>query len=110
MEKREEAVRHALGGKKEGEHERGEKLHTHGVHYERAHNGGVIAHVHRHTGEPGRDHKPHHVEEHVLPDMEAAGDHLQEHMGDQPASGEMEPQQAAAPEPDGDEGAAPGGL
>ena len=47
MEKREEAVRHALGGKKEGEHERGEKLHTHGVHYERAHNGGVIAHVHR---------------------------------------------------------------
>jgi hypothetical protein len=91
---KEHEVRKALGGgKKEGA-----KLHTHSVHYERAHNGGVIAHVRRHTGTPGgADHAHHHTEEHVLPDVESAQEHMQEHMGDQPAAGEMEPQQTAAP-------------
>jgi len=103
------SVRDALGGskKKEGKKE-GAKLHTHAVHYERAHNGGVIAHVHRHTGTPGgADHMPHHTEQHVLPDVESAQEHLQENMGDQPAAGEMEPQQAAAPPPDPAAGAGP---
>lgn len=95
---REHEVRKALGGK--GGKKEGAKLHTHGVHYERASNGGIIAHVHRHTGTPGGDHTPHHTEEHVLPDAATAQDHMQENLGDQPAAGEMQPQQAAAPPPD----------
>ncbi len=89
------AIKKALGSKNGGR-----KLHTHGVHYERAGNGGVIAHVHRHTGAPGGDHSHHHTEEHVLSDPAAAAEHLQEHMGDQPAAGEMEPQAEAAPPPE----------
>jgi hypothetical protein len=98
MAKEHEAARKALGGK-EG-HEKGAKLHTHGVHYERAGNGGLIAHVHRHTGMPGGEHAHHHTEEHVLPDADAAQEHLEEHMGDQPAAGEVEPQASAAPPQD----------
>ncbi|HTH42911.1 MAG TPA: hypothetical protein VL498_07085 [Terracidiphilus sp.] len=102
---KEHEIKKALGGKKEGKRE-GPKLHTHGVHYERAGNGGVIAHVHRHTGTPGSDHAPHHMEEHVLPDVEAAQEHMQEHMGDQPAAGEMESQEAAPAPPEQGGGAA----
>ena len=94
---KEHEIKKALGGGKGGKHE-GPKLHTHELHYKRAGNGGVIAHVHRHTGTPGgADHAPHHVEEHVLPDVEAAQEHMQEHMGDQPPAGDMESAQAAPP-------------
>jgi hypothetical protein len=120
MAEKHEGAKKALGAKhdrekEKSEHEGGEKLHTHGVHYERAGNGGVIAHVHRHTGKPGVDHAHHHTEEHVLPDTEAAQAHLDEHMGDQPAAGEMEPAQATAPPPPPEmagagAGAAPGGM
>ena len=91
---KEEKVKHALGGKERKEEEREKKTHTHGVHYERADNGGVRAHVHVHHGEGPRSEGHSHTEEHVLPDMEAAGEHLQEHMGDQPATGEMPPPEA----------------
>jgi len=102
-----EAIKHALDGKgrKAG------KTHTHGVHYERAANGGYIAHVHKHHGKGPHSEGHSHSEEHVIPDAEAQQAHFQEHMGDQPAAGEM-PGAAPAPEPEGAEegpGAAPGG-
>ena len=97
---RTEAVKKALGGHREGKGEK-PKTHTHGVHYERADNGGVRAHVHKHHGEGPHSEGFSHTEEHVLPDMEAAGDHLQEHMGDQPETGEMPPQQGAPEPPEG---------
>jgi len=103
--KEHEAVKRALDGKGEGK----KKVHTHGVHYERADNGGVRAHVHKHFGEGPHSEGHSHTEEHVLPDMDAAKEHLEEHMGDQPATGEMEPPEQAEgvqPEPGG--GAAAG--
>jgi hypothetical protein len=105
MGKTHEAVKHGLSGRKNGKGEKG-KLHTHGVHYERAHNGGVIAHVHRHTAEG-----LHHSEEHVLPDMDAAHAHLDEHMGDQPGAGEVQSAAQVPPqEPEGDEGGGGGAM
>jgi hypothetical protein len=58
--------------------------HTHGVHYERAHNGGYLAHVHKHHGKGPHSEGHSHTEEHVLPDAEALQAHMDEHMGDQP--------------------------
>jgi hypothetical protein len=100
-------IRRALSGKHKG---KGEKLHTHAVKYERAHNGGLHAHVERHT----EDGAHHHTEHHVLANTEDAAEHLQEHMGDHPAMGELESAPTTPPpqgEPDGDEmagAAAPG--
>lgn len=71
----------ALGGKKKG------PTHTHGVHYERADNGGYMAHVHKHHGKGPHSEGLSHVEEHVVPDAESAQAHLDEHMGDQPPVG-----------------------
>lgn len=90
-----EEIKRALEGrgKKTG------KTHTHSVHYERASNGGIIAHVHKHHGKGPHSEGPSHSEEHVLPDMEAAQAHLDEHMGDQPAAGEL--QGAPPPQPQG---------
>lgn len=80
----------ALGGKKKG------PTHTHGVHYERASNGGHIAHVHKHHGKGPHSEGFSHTEEHVLPDNEAAAAHFDEHMGDQPpVGGGEEPEEAA---------------
>ena len=79
-----EEIRRALEG-----HARKGKTHTHGVHYERAANGGFTAHVHKHHGKGPHSEGMSHVEEHVLPDQEAAQAHFDEHMGDQPAVGEM---------------------
>jgi hypothetical protein len=84
----EREIRHALGGKGKGH-----KTHTHGVHYERADNGGYIAHVHKHHGEGPRSEGHSHTEEHALPDKEAVAEHFDEHMGDQPGFGEEMPQQ-----------------
>jgi len=108
----ETAIHKALGGK-------GKKspTHTHGVHYERAANGGYVAHVHKHHGKGPHSEGHSHSEEHVLPDKEAMLEHMDEHMGDQPAAGEMAPPQepeeagggggpAAAPQADA--GAGPG--
>jgi hypothetical protein len=71
------------------------KMHTHGVHYERASNGGYVAHVHKHYGKGPHSEGPSHTEEHVLPDKEAMLEHMDQHMGDQPAAGEMEPPEEA---------------
>lgn len=78
-----EAIHEALGH--EGKHK--VKAHTHSIHYERADNGGFHARVEK------RDHEghPHKTEHHILPDMESAQAHMDEHMGDQPAAGEMPP-------------------
>jgi hypothetical protein len=96
----EKRVHEALGGKGKKK-----ETHTHGVHYERADNGGVRAHVTKHHGKGPHSEGHSHTEEHVLPDVESMQAHMQEHMGDQPAAGEMEPpaEQAA-------EGAQPGGA
>lgn len=88
----EHAIKKALSGKR-GKEEKGRKLHTHAVRYERAHNGGFHAHVERHT-----DEGPHHTEHHVLANADDAAQHLQDHLGDQPAAGELTPPQEAAPE------------
>jgi hypothetical protein len=90
-------IKRALGGKGTG------KLHTHSVHYERADNGGLHAHVARHTSDGAH----HHTEHHVLADPEDAVAHMQEHLGDQPAIGAAPPD-AGGGAPGGD-GAAGGG-
>lgn len=104
---KEHEVKKALGAKGE---RKGAKLHTDGVTYRRAHNGGIRAEVHRHTGTPGgADSTHHHTEQHILPDLESSQEHMQEHLGDQPPAGEMEPQQTAAPpDPEAAGGAAAG--
>lgn len=81
----EHEIHRALGGKP------GKKppTHTHGVHYERASNGGYVAHVHKHHGKGPHSEGHSHSEEHVIPDKEALAAHMDEHMGDQPAAGEM---------------------
>jgi hypothetical protein len=99
----EHEIRKALDGKGK-KHE----THTHGVHYERAANGGYIAHVHKHHG-PGPHSEGHsHTEEHVLPDLESAQGHMDEHMGDQPAFGEAA--EAPAPQAEAEPGAAGAGA
>jgi hypothetical protein len=80
----EEAVRRGLDG-----HGKKSPTHTHGVHYERAANGGYIAHVHKHHGKGPQSEGHSHTEEHVLADKKAQKEHFEEHMGDQPAAGEM---------------------
>ena len=77
------------GGKKKG------PTHTHGVHYERAGNGGYIAHVHKHHGKGPHSEGHSHTEEHVLPDAEAAQAHFDEHMGDHPPVGGGEEEEMA---------------
>lgn len=84
----EHEIRKALGGKQH----KG-KTHTHGVHYERASNGGYVAHVHKHHGAGPHSEGFSHTEEHALPDKEAAAEHFDEHMGDQPGFGEEMPAQ-----------------
>lgn len=71
---------------------KGAKTHTHSVHYERAHNGGFHAHVTKHHEDGSHSHDEHHV----LMSPEDAKEHLEEHMGDQPAVGGSEgPEEAA---------------
>lgn len=70
-----------------GEHKKKGKTHTHGVHYERAANGGYIAHVHKHHGAAHKSEGFSHTEEHALPGAEDAQAHFDEHMGDQPDVG-----------------------
>lgn len=75
--------------------------HTHGVHYERAGNGGFIAHVHKHHGKGPHSEGHSHTEEHIVPDMASAQAHLEEQMGDHPAVDEMaggEPPEGGAAE------------
>lgn len=92
-----EEISKALDGGKKGKSE----THTHRVEYERAHNGGYVATVHKHHGKGPHSEGHSHTETHVIPDKEQMMEHMDEHMGDQPAAGEMEP--------DGDEGAPPEG-
>lgn len=95
MANKHEAVKKALGSEHDGKER---KTHTHGVHYERAANGGFVAHVHKHHGTGPHSQGHSHTEEHVIPDQEALQEHMQEHMGDQPEAGEMEPPQEAQQE------------
>lgn len=96
----EHEVRKALGGKGGKS-----KTHTHGVHYERADNGGYRAHVTKHHGAGPHSEGHSHTEEHILPDKEAMMDHMDQHMGDQPPAGEMEPPQEAQMDQGGGGGA-----
>lgn len=96
-------VKRALGGhQKEGKR----KLHVKREETERADNGGFHRVLHFHDSETGEHH---HTEHHILPDTEAANEHFEQHMGDQPAAGEVEPDEAegAAPPPGGGEAQAP---
>lgn len=98
-----EKVMAALGGGKKG------KTHTHGVHYERAANGGYIAHVHKHHGKGPHSEGLSHVEDHALPDAESAQAHFDEHMGDQPGVGGGMPEQPG-PEAEQEQEPAPAGM
>src|SRR5271170_1775267 len=69
------------GGKKKGEGKR----HVREMHLRRAANGGYIA---RHDMEPGEDGEMPQSEDHILPDMAAVHDHMDEHMGDGQDAGE----------------------
>lgn len=93
-----DSAKKALGGAKKN------KLHTHSVKYSRADNGGLHAHVERHTSEGH-----HHDEHHVLASPDDAAEHLAEHLGDQPAAGQLAPPQEVpeAPNDGGGAGAAP---
>lgn len=88
-------VSQALDGKKKSE---SRKTHTHGVHYERADNGGIRAHVHKHFGAGPHSEGHSHTEEHVLANHEDAQEHFDDHMGDQPEAGEMQPPEPAEQE------------
>lgn len=88
-------VKKALSGGKSN------RLHTHSVKYTRADNGGIHAHVERHTSSGH-----HHDEHHVLASTDDAADHLQDHMGDQPPIGGVTPPDQA--QPAGGVGAGPG--
>ena len=98
MAKTHDAVRKALG-KTKG------KLHSHSVKYSRAANGGLHAEVERHTS-GGH----HHTEHHVLASPEDAGEHLQEHMGDQPPIGGQTPPDSVEPPEAAAGGAPPAGA
>lgn len=90
METHEAVMRGLDGKKKKG------PTHAHGVHYERADNGGYVAHVHMHHGKGPRSEGHSHTEEHTVTDGKMQKEHFQELMGDQPAAGEM-PQEAQNP-------------
>jgi len=94
-------ARAALGGHKGGAH-KAHKGHVHSVHVRRAAGGGFIAKNEREQdpNDPGMGGPP---EEHVLPDQESLVQHMQDHLGDQPAAGQMQeaPAAAAAPPPQG---------
>ena len=104
-----EKVKQALGGGHHGEHE--PETETHELHYKRADNGGFHVHVSKRAK---ATHEHHHSETHVLPDIEAAKEHLEQHMGDQPPAGEAEPDdeeaQANNQAPDGAQAAPMGGM
>lgn len=85
----EHEIKRALGGKG------GEKLHTHSIRYERAHNGGFHAHVEKHTASG----EHHHTEHHVLAGPADAAEHMQENMGDQPNIGQAPPDAGAGGSP-----------
>lgn len=89
--KTEEKVKTALGREDGGGGKK--KTHVHGMHIRRAANGGFIAR-HEMADEDGNPAIDAGANEHIIPDMDAAHDHLDAHMGDQPAAGD---QQAAAP-------------
>lgn len=82
-----------MGGSKPKSKSSSKKPHE--IHVKRAHGGGFIA-KHHHKSKPGEDQQE--PEEHVVPDMDALQQHLQDNLGDQPAAG-MPPQGAPAPAP-----------
>lgn len=65
-----------LGGKKS------KSSKPHSIHVRRGHSGGFVA-THHHKGGAGSMDEP---EEHVLPDIAALQQHMQDNMGDQPAA------------------------
>lgn len=82
------AAEHEIKNALSGDHKKKKTpTHTHGVHYERAGNGGFIAHVHKHHGKGPHSEGHSHTEEHVLPDADAAQAHFQAQMGDHPPVG-----------------------
>lgn len=104
MEKH-EAAKRGMSGEKKGEQGREsaktKKAKVHRMEIERADGGGYI--VHHHHEQPKdkegmSEHRP--MTKHVVADADDLADHVQEHMGDQPAAGEApepEPEQAPAP-------------
>lgn len=89
-----EEISRALEGKK-GKKE----THTHGVHYERADNGGFRAHVTKHHGKGPRSEGHSHHEEHVLASHKDAMAHMKDEMGDQPDAGELQQQAEPGQDP-----------
>lgn len=73
---------HVLGGKSAKKHK------VHSMHIRKAASGGYIVKHQHETPEPPEPPQP--DQEHVVPDMEALHEHMDEHMGDQPAAGEAE--------------------
>lgn len=98
--KTEEKIKHALGRE-----DRPKKAHhVTGMHIRRAANGGFIAH-HDMADEDGNPAVDPGGQDHIIPSMDAAHAHLDQHMGDQPDAGDEEADAGAgaaagAPPPD----------
>lgn len=99
----EKRIHQALGGK----HKKAE-THTHSMRIERGASGGHIVHTTKHHGKgPHSEGHSHEEGPHAVADNEALQEMIKEHMGDQPAAGEMEPPQQN-PEEEAAEGAGAG--
>jgi hypothetical protein len=96
MADKKKAVHRAMGEAPESK-KKTEKRHVHKMTIERARSGGHIVHHEMRGGAEGESTDG---GSHVVPDNDALHDHLEEHMGDQPAAGEGEEPgaEAAAPQ------------
>lgn len=79
-----------MGGKKSGKAKSGKKPHS--IHVRRAHSGGFVATHHHKMADDGSMPED---EEHVIPDMQALQQHMQDNMGDQGAAPQGPPPDAA---------------
>lgn len=93
-----------MGQVKEGE-KKPAKRHVHKMEIERGAKGGFVAHHHMKGGE--KEHEESRTGPHVIADTDALHDHMDEHMGDQPAAGEGEAPGGADPNAAPAEAAAP---
>ena len=111
MDKKKEAAMKAMGDVKEKE-PKPEPRHVHKISFERAKGGGFVVHREMRGGKPGEHAENHHTS--VASTKDAAHDHLDDAMADQPDEGEGEAPGGADPaaqqEPPAAGAGAPGGA
>jgi hypothetical protein len=91
--KKEAAMKHM--GEVEEKKPKAEKRHVHKISFERARGGGFTVHKEMRGGKPEEQHENHHTS--IASTKDAAHDHLDEAMGDQPDEGEADPNAEPAP-------------